>query len=155
MQALKGKPNQGPAAIHLHKPIKGKEDESGGRKKKSENGSQGAIVPSTSTKSCQQVSSANPRPILPECKTDPDPPSDLLLLLLYLIYILLFLFHLGVFGHVFWTGKIIIVSCVNFRIKGRDKWRPNRAKVVPWGRFEERMGGHLSEGRIADAGMCN
>ena len=141
---------------HNHRPhFHPKERGGRGRKKRSKNGCQSTIVSPPSSQSCQQVSSTNPRSVLPERKADPDTPSKLFFLFLHLLYIPLLLFHLGVFGHVLRTRKIVIVSSVNFRVKSWDKRCPNRAEVVPWSGFEEGMGGQLGEGRITNTGMCN
>lgn len=84
--------------------------------------------------------------ILPKRKANPHTTAHWVLLLSNLVDVLLFLFDLGVLGHVFDGGEVIIVTCVDLGVKGGNERCTNGAEIFPFDAIKEGMIGHLSQG---------
>lgn len=94
-------------------------------------------------------------PILPEREADPHAPCKRLVLLSDPIDVLLLLPDLGVLGHVFWRGEVIIVPGIDFRIEGGHERGLGGTEVVPFDAVEEGMACNLRQRRVPHAGMGN
>ena len=84
--------------------------------------------------------------ILPKCEANPHTTAHWILLLSDFVDVLLFFFDLGVLGHILDGGEVIVVTCVDLRVKGGDERCTYGAEILPFDAIKEGMIGHLGQG---------